>query len=476
MNRAITACGALVLGMLTPVPWQAGQAVRETAQSLKDQLQFEWIMQHTAGKMGGHVRDEAGNPIPNAAVHVLRYEFLQGRRQLTDLGEVRTGDDGAYQAKDLLPGFYYLLATHRVYPRTSQSYASQYYAGSADLAGATAVEIRPTETKDNLDFKLNRRPVFTVRGRLVNTATGSIAANTGLDIAIIPEVSGDWGESEIGFNHCCLTPFAGPEFEIPFVPPGRYGLLAKLYQLGKDPLMGWTRIEVGNADVNHVELDVGWRIDLQGQISVPLGPPPDLKALLVSPIRTGWGSLPVRVGGDGRFVLASLWAGPFTLVIPHLSGDLYLESARLGDVDLLGGRAELTPQLAPKPVEIVLGRGAHIEGIVLKDQKPFAGAMVGLAPELARRGEDRLYQQAVTDPQGRFALADIVPGRYRLFAWDTPYRHSYKLFGWDSPAKGYWADPHFLARCEAHGRPLTLEAGETKRLGLELIAYQTCPW
>ena len=54
----------------------------------------------------------------------------------------------------------------------------------------------------------------------------------------------------------------------------------------------------------------------------------------------------------------------------------------------------------------------------MSDDKPFPGASVVLVPEGKRSALPNYYRQAVTDQLGRFALRNIVPGDYTLFAWE----------------------------------------------------------
>ena len=51
-----------------------------------------------------------GEPMPGATVRIMRYQYAQGARQLTQAANERTDDQGAYRVWGLNPGEYYVTA------------------------------------------------------------------------------------------------------------------------------------------------------------------------------------------------------------------------------------------------------------------------------------------------------------------------------------------------------------------------------
>jgi carboxypeptidase family protein len=101
---------------------------------------------------------------------------------------------------------------------------------------------------------------------------------------------------------------------------------------------------------------------------------------------------------------------------------------------------------------------ASVEGIVVKlgSSEPLAGAKVELHAERSERlGPDRtpesLVSTAVTSTDGKFSLASVVPGTYRLTATHTNYVPA--EYGQRSPT--------------SQGIPITLSAGQ-KLTGIQL--------
>jgi Carboxypeptidase regulatory-like domain len=64
-----------------------------------------------------------------------------------------------------------------------------------------------------------------------------------------------------------------------------------------------------------------------------------------------------------------------------------------------------------------------LSGIVLRDEKPVAGAMVLLFPEDPDRSD--LIRRDQSDSDGTFTLPDVPPGRYRVLAIDNGHGLAY---------------------------------------------------
>jgi hypothetical protein len=115
---------------------------------------------------------------------------------------------------------------------------------------------------------------------------------------------------------------------------------------------------------------------------------------------------------------------------------------------------------ATRGLDIVLSSGvARIEGTVLNDQEPAAGAAILLVPSVGRRGEPRFYKHAVTDRQGRFSVQGIVPGDYEVLAFEEIQR-------------GAFMDPDFLAEYEGRGKSVSLKEGDDQSVQLDVISSE----
>ena len=68
----------------------------------------------------------------------------------------------------------------------------------------------------------------------------------------------------------------------------------------------------------------------------------------------------------------------------------------------------------------------------------------------------RFYKTAVSQPDGRFQLAGISPGDYKLFAWEEI-------------EPGAYSDPAFLQKYEAQGVTVRLREGGAEAITLKLL-------
>jgi hypothetical protein len=119
----------------------------------------------------------------------------------------------------------------------------------------------------------------------------------------------------------------------------------------------------------------------------------------------------------GTFRVYGLLDGSYRVWASAPEG-FYVKSIRYGPSDILNGpwRFSGTPAAADG-IEIVLGKGVtQVSGTVTDSLlQPVGGAQVVLVPE--SRWRTGLLSRANTDQYGRFTLANIPPGLYKLFAW-----------------------------------------------------------
>jgi hypothetical protein len=67
----------------------------------------------------------------------------------------------------------------------------------------------------------------------------------------------------------------------------------------------------------------------------------------------------------------------------------------------------------------------RIDGTVVDDHsQPISGIQAVLIPDRQKERLD-LYQTAVTDANGRFTMAAIAPGDYRIYSWEELEPYAY---------------------------------------------------
>jgi hypothetical protein len=157
------------------------------------------------------------------------------------------------------------------------------------------------------------------------------------------------------------------------------------------------------------------------------------------------------------FAVESLPAGTYRPFVRNLPSGIYLKSASYGNVaDALNNglvfdpanRFELQLQLSSKP--------AALRGTVRNARsEPASRVAVVLVPD---RFRDRieLYSEVLTNEDGEFEFKSVVPGLYKVFAWESIEAYS-------------WFDRNVLARFEEKGESIQLEESAKKNIQMRVI-------
>jgi hypothetical protein len=247
------------------------------------------------------------------------------------------------------------------------------------------------------------------------------------------------------------------------VLPGLYNLATFISNMDAA-----TTVEVRNADVQNVFLSLSpghplpTRVTMEGaEPGTPL--PAGLTMVIGSSPPTQGTSPNQPVDPSGSFSISNVGTDDTRVyVVPILTTpvmpapsipaalqDVYVKSATLGGVDVLntGFRFAGEPDAV---LEIVLARNAgSLEGRVEDEQRqPVGGVFVTLVPDIAtaRLYRTDMYRTTSTDAAGRFEVAGLPPGAYKIFA----------LEGFEKDA---WLDPTFFKPYEDRGMTVQVEEG-----------------
>jgi hypothetical protein len=159
----------------------------------------------------------------------------------------------------------------------------------------------------------------------------------------------------------------------------------------------------------------------------------------------------------GGFVLRGVAFGDYRVSVAGLPPGAYLQAIRFGNRDVLRDGLSIVANM-DNALEITLGKtGGQLEGRVLnRAREPERNVPVVLVP--ANRARKDLYQKKSTDLNGRFKFDGIMPG-------------SYKVFAWEDVVAGAWQDPEFLRAYETRGATVDIATGNPARAEVEII-----PW
>jgi hypothetical protein len=126
---------------------------------------------------------------------------------------------------------------------------------------------------------------------------------------------------------------------------------------------------------------------------------------------------PLSIAQDGTLSVDNgiLFAGRYRIQIQNAPG-FYLKSIEANGAKFSDGTLEI-PASGAVQLSIVLAKGtSRIDGLALRDGKPFAGAMVLLIPQSLARPE--FIPRDQSDSDGTFTLNEVLPGQYTVIAID----------------------------------------------------------
>lgn len=446
-----------------------------------------------------------GVPQVGATVQAFSISYQNGFQVLQPAVSKTTDDRGDYRLFFLAPGEYLVAASPRqvgraaIIPATGQSPAVSanqptrtFYPGTIDGAQALPVRTRGSEEIPRIDITIQTEKTYKVSGRVIsyipfnalrdqaNALSRGIAVPNPVVSAEVafalrdPDVPDDIGGRSVGTIQ--LTPsgnaFSGG-FEVTGVLPGIYDWRVSVQEIPADgvlqPSTAITPIEVRNADVTGLILEVYQTVPVSGLVTID-GSPPGRSPVRVwlqvegaSAKRPGYQQIASRLATvnaqDGTFSIPGIQMGRYRLMPGSgLAPDLYLEDVHQSgqsvfDAGFVVGRD--TPPL----LQVVLRSGAGtVEGTVIDaSKKPVGSATVALIPPFPLRQNRARYQSVTTDATGRFLIRNIIPGDYQLFAWtDVP--------------SGAYLNSRFLSPYEERGRAIHVGRSSTTSVNVTALS------
>ena len=449
------------------------------------------------GVISGRVLDEDGEAVPGAMVRVMRYQYQQGDRRLTQAGTAQTDDRGQYRVWGLMPGDYYVNALTRIPGFGGQmgpggrggpagraggpggrgaamaalagGNVPQSFAGGGDdqeqmnyaptyYPGVTAVEqARPITlgvSQEALDISFNMQLVRTSRlsGHVTNPdGTATTAGNVNL----MPDGSGRGGQ--MGQNYGGRIQWDGA-FSIANVPPGRYILRARSGD-SETPQFAMQPITLDGSDIDGLAVMLSAGATLTGTVVFNPGqsPAPDATQVRITAPSTdlsAFGPQPnARVDKDGRFTLSGVAAGAHLV---RSNGNLRgwtLKSVTVAGRDVTDTPIEVRSGQSLSNVTIVFtDKINEISGtITTTTGAPMPDYTVLAFPTDQSLWRPQARQIATTRPDqtGKYRLRGLPPGEYYVTTVD--------------PAEqGEWFEPAYLDEHRAGASRLTLGDGDVK--------------
>jgi carboxypeptidase family protein len=419
------------------------------------------------GAIAGRILDDDGEPLQGVGIQALRFSYANGRRQLVSVSGTSSNDRGEYRIFGLRAGRYLLRASMpgspmsrpfesgALVPEVQDSYAAIYFPGTPDVDSASPISLAEGGELTDVDFRLHKIRAATVRGHLVS-ASGKFSSS---QIQVVLAHNDAGFASFIDRVSAFVDPASG-RFEIHGVSPGSYILIASQLFAGRS-FGGRIPVEVSQASPpEDVALPLTPALEITGAVEVegaPRGTLQNLSVRLSSSEGLALGPEPFdKVAADGTFRLAGVTPGLWMVALEPLPEGLWLKTESFANNDAIGGEINISEGGRGQLRILLAADGAQISGTVGKDGQPSTATvvLVPAAPEL--RGSRFLYRVTHTTEHGLFALQNVRPGSYKLFAFQ-------EIEPFD------WLDPDLLRTVEGSAAPVAIGPGENLQRDLTAI-------
>ena len=382
--------------------------------------------------ISGTVLDQDGDPVRQAQLWLFRKGVFNGKLQVISRNTQQSDSAGAFQFSHLRPGTYFVAVQARPW-YAQNSPAPQVPEGEQGAAHSELDVAYPVTYYGDSTDAASAAPIVLPKGG---------AASLQITVRAVPAVhvvlAGTEPQANQAFGATLFT--AGPGgYSIPIGPmmsvinnrqelsgiaPGHYIVVLQSYDQSHGEPFGRKSIDLtGNAILDTHDLPA---TSISGQLTFEGDSHPDTRPFIRFFARSddfNEGFM-AEVGKDGSFNgNADVSPGHYEIQLANAPG-WYVKSSAVRGGTGSGDQIDI-PEGAAVQVSIVAAKGLiRMDGIALKDGKPFAGAMVLLLPEDLSRVADIRRDQS--DSDGTFTLRDAVPGRYTLLAIDDGHDLAYQ--------------------------------------------------
>jgi hypothetical protein len=414
------------------------------------------------GVLTGRILDADGEAVQGAQVQFLRSRYINGKKVLATTDQAYTNDLGEYRKYGLSPGKYYVYAQDFEGAPTlstdKEQYVPVYYPGVVDPAGAIPIDVAAGVQTSAGNMMLRKAPTVTVKGKVVVELTDTV----GLPRVTFDQRIGHDARATGQFRSIQAKVSTSGEFEVRGLTPGSYTAMAEIGKAGIGHVSPTMSVDVGATNMEGIVLTIGNYFSAPGRIRVVDDAPLDMKSVRVHE-RPGGPSGEAdsqdpgdRVGEDGTFKLTDLIPDRYGVVVSGLPPGFYTKSIRAGETDITYSGFEVKDGPPARIDVLVSPKAATVSGMAQNPDtnKTAAGAIVVLVPSEKERAQiAEFYQHATTNQFGRFEFKSVVPGDYKVYAWEDV----------ESTA---WMDPEFMKPLEGMGESVTV--GESDRASVQV--------
>ncbi len=427
--------------------------------------------------ISGRILDAGGNPMANVSVSAFQLKFdARGRATYVPAISKTSDQSGAYRLVGLAPGEYWVGATPTSNPEFGESYVRTFHPGTTNPQAAARFTLREGEELAKLEIALKATTRVKVSGVTKLLQSSGEPAPVVPSIALVSLDTDNLWDTDIPKFKNLATDRTNGQFELRGIPSGAYDLIASVQDNAGGLLTARRRIDVGERDLSGVILTLRPGVEVRARINY-VGGVPDRNAVwlrirsretyakpfddaVIVPAATPEATATRFAIADATstYVFRNVPESKYTFQLAGLPDNSIIDIRDAGRSVFDEGLSIGTVSSGLVEVIVNLGNEA-VGGIVYGvDQKPVPGARVVLAPPQGRRHNSVLYKTITTDASGRFTFTRVVPGEYKVFAWQVP------------PPRNAYLNAEFLSKYETGGRAVQVTSGGRRDLQIPAIA------
>ena len=427
------------------------------------------------GAIAGKVLDTDNEPMQRVQVSVLKVTAIGGRRRAAITSSATTNDLGDFRIFNLPAGNYLVMATAsggrggpggfgggpprgQVLKMAPDDYVPTFYPGSIDSTTASLIQLPAGGEITGLSFQLGRSATFRVRGKVTGVAqTADASKRGGMRVSLLPA-----DHNAVLMNNgtgLSTSVRADGTFELLNVQPAAYQAVIIRSDRRNEAVLGKSLVTVSSGHMDNVSILCAEPVTLTGIVKSESGKEADLDRVWITlkPLSgLSMAEVEAEVNDDWSFKLEGASRESFTLRMTGL-GDTYIKSVRLDSQDVTLTGIDLSSAATGSKLEIILGEKAgSVDGTVKEGEKAAVGRPVTILPDPAQPMQPYLIKTATTDADGKFHVAGLAPGKYRVYAWTEIMADNY-------------TDTEFMRRFQNDGGRIEVKEGSAEQVTLPLI-------
>lgn len=419
--------------------------------------------------IAGRITGDQSDPVRTGQVMLFEKGMENGRRKITLHAENGIDDQGFYRFGHLAPGIYFVAvsaqpwyAQHnpRIVPDPSSTnsglqpnsndnlldvaYPLTYYPEATEAEDASPILLHPGD-RYTANITLSAVPALHLRITNVSSDTPQNIHGMVMQISL--------GGSQSVVLQSQIYNISPGIMELAGVPPGHYALdLQTSNPSGEPQNSEHQTIDVSsNGEIDAREsvaaATVSGTVKFEGAATMPEQASIQFRSLESDRGNGG----PVSAAGEFNHILLN--AGRYEIFVPNAAGFIVRSVFATGAK--VAGRTVAISGSEPVQLTVVSSKGfGRVDGIVMRGNKPVAGAMVVLVPQDPER-DFPLFRRDESDSDGTFSLTQVLPGKYTVLAIEN---------GWDLE----WANPAVLLRYMQKGEVVQIVSNGKYKITAQL--------